>query len=745
MKYNMTKKVCYSIIIAAMAIGFTLIAIFGIDENGSGSAKDINLGLDLAGSVSITYEIQEDNPTSQDVDDTIYKLQKRVEGKSTESQVYKAGDNRITVEIPGVTDANEILQELGTPGSLEFLDSDGYTAWANGEEYTPLLTGSDVKGAQAYTDTSSSSSSSSSSFGVQLTFTDEGSTKFAEATKANLNKIIYIVYDGEVKSAPTVQSEITGGTASITNMESFESADTLATFVRIGSIPLTLQEVSSNIVGAQLGHDAITTSLYAAILGLVLLCVFMIAIYRIPGVVATIALWIYTTGVLILVSVYDLTLTLPGIAGIILGIGMAVDANVIIYTRIREEIAAGRAVESAITTGYSKALSAIVDGNVTTLISAAVLYIFGSGPIKGFATTLAVGIVASMFTALVITRVIMKLLYNFGFTDPKWYGKTVHKKTFNVLGIRKWCFIGSIVVIVAGFIGMGAFSAAGKKTLNYSLEFVGGTTTTFTFDKEYTQAEIENDMIPIIKTAANVTEVQQQKVQNSTKVSFKTKDLTLDQREAMENAVTAKYPVQDGTIVESDTISSSVSAKTKRDAFVSVIIATVCMLIYIWFRFRDIRFAAAAVIALIHDVLIVMTFYALARVSVGTTFIACMLTIVGYSINGTIIIFDRIREKLKSANAKTDITELVNSSITYTFTRNVNTTLTTLIMLVCLLIFGVASVKEFAAPLIVGILAGAYSSICITSALWYIMGGKKRGIVNEQPVKAKTYEDGAQV
>jgi SecD/SecF fusion protein len=745
MKYNMTKKVCYSIIIAAMAIGFTLIAIFGIDENGSGSAKDINLGLDLAGGVSITYEIQEDNPTSQDVDDTIYKLQKRVEGKSTESQVYKAGDNRITVEIPGVTDANEILQELGTPGSLEFLDSDGYTAWANGEEYTPLLTGSDVKGAQAYTDTSSSSSSSSSSFGVQLTFTDEGSTKFAEATKANLNKIIYIVYDGEVKSAPTVQSEITGGTASITNMESFESADTLATFVRIGSIPLTLQEVSSNIVGAQLGHDAITTSLYAAILGLVLLCVFMIAIYRIPGVVATIALWIYTTGVLILVSVYDLTLTLPGIAGIILGIGMAVDANVIIYTRIREEIAAGRAVESAITTGYSKALSAIVDGNVTTLISAAVLYIFGSGPIKGFATTLAVGIVASMFTALVITRVIMKLLYNFGFTDPKWYGKTVHKKTFNVLGIRKWCFIGSIVVIVAGFIGMGAFSAAGKKTLNYSLEFVGGTTTTFTFDKEYTQAEIENDMIPIIKTAANVTEVQQQKVQNSTKVSFKTKDLTLDQREAMENAVTAKYPVQDGTIVESDTISSSVSATTKRDAFVSVIIATVCMLIYIWFRFRDIRFAAAAVIALIHDVLIVMTFYALARVSVGTTFIACMLTIVGYSINGTIIIFDRIREKLKSANAKTDITELVNSSITYTFTRNVNTTLTTLIMLVCLLIFGVASVKEFAAPLIVGILAGAYSSICITSALWYIMGGKKRGIVNEQPVKAKTYEDGAQV
>ena len=368
-----SKGIVVLLLTLILTVFFCFTAAVGIGPTGTCAAKHINTGLDLAGGVSITYQAKESNPTSEEMSDTIYKLQKRVEQYSTEAQVYQEGSDRITVEIPGVTDANEILQELGTPGSLEFLDSDGYTAWANGEEYTPLLTGSDVKGAQAYTDTSSNSSSS---FGVQLTFTDEGSTKFAEATKANLNKIIYIVYDGEVKSAPTVQSEITGGTASITNMESYESADTLATFVRIGSIPLTLQEVSSNIVGAQLGHDAITTSLYAAILGLVLLCVFMIAVYRIPGVVATIALWIYTAGVLILVSVYDLTLTLPGIAGIILGIGMAVDANVIIYTRIREEIAAGRAVESAITTGYSKALSAIVDGNVTTLISAAVLYIF---------------------------------------------------------------------------------------------------------------------------------------------------------------------------------------------------------------------------------------------------------------------------------------------------------------------------------------------------------------------------------
>lgn len=732
MKYSKSKKIVYSVVILAMLIGFTLIAIFGIDENGSGSVGDIDLGLDLAGGVSITYEIEEENPSSQDIDDTIAKLEKRVEGKSTESQVYSAGNNRITVEIPGVTDANAILEELGTPGSLEFLDSTGYQAWAQGEDYTPLLTGSDVKGAQAYTDTSSSTTTS---FGVQLTFTDEGAEKFEQATRDNLGKIIYIVYDGQVISYPTVEAVISGGTATINNMESFEAADNLAVFIRIGSIPLTLNEVSSNVVAAQLGHNAIQTSFFAAAVGLVVLCIFMIISYRVPGVVATLALWIYTALVLILVSVYDITLTLPGLAGIILGIGMAVDANVVIYSRIREEIGYGKSVETAINSGYSKATSAILDGNITTLIAAAVLYIFGTGPIKGFAMTLALGIVVSMFTALVITRVIMKLFYNFGIQDAKWYGRTVHVKKVNFLGMRKWCFIGSAVVIAAGFIGMIAFNAAGKGSLNFSLEFVGGTTTTYTFQQEYSQEQIENEIIPVIREAAGITEVQQQKVKDSTKVTFKTADLSLEQRQAAEEAVTEKFPIEEGTIVESDTIGSSMSATTKQSAVISVIIATLCMLLYIFIRFRDIKFALAAVIALVHDVLIVLTFYALARISVGTTFIACMLTIVGYSINSTIIIFDRIRELLKTATNKTNIADLVNSAIGSTFTRTFNSSLTTFIMLLSLFIFSVTSVKEFALPLMVGVVAGAYSSVFITSALWYVLGGKKRGVQEAETKK----------
>lgn len=746
MKYNMKKKVIYSVLILAMLFGFVFVAVFGIDANKSGSAQDINLGLDLAGGVSITYEIQESSPSAQDIEDTIYKLEKRVEGKSTESQVYQQGDNRITVEIPGVTDANAILEELGTPGSLEFLDSTGYTAWSADEEYTPLLTGTDVSSAQAFTDTQSTSSTP---YGVSLTFTTEGASKFEQATAANIGKIIYIVYDGNVVSSPTVRSAISGGSASITDMDSFESADSLATYIRIGSIPLTLNEVSSNIVGAQLGQDAIRSSLWAAALGLVLLCIFMIIIYRIPGVVATLSLIIYTAMTLILVSVYDLTLTLPGIAGIILGIGMAVDANVVIYSRIREEIGAGRSTEASIAAGYSKATSAIVDGNITTLIAAAVLYIFGTGPVKGFATTLAVGIIVSLFTALVVTRIIMKLFYNFGLKDPKWYGKTVHKKTYNILNVRKWCFIASGVLVAAGFAAMALFAGNGNRILNFGLEFAGGTTTTFTFEKEYTQAEIESDIIPVIEEAAGIKNVQQQKVQDSTKVTFKSTDLSLEQREAVENAVTEKFPIQADTIVESDTISSSVSDTMKRDAVVSVIIATIAMLLYIWLRFRDVKFAAAAVIALLHDVLIVLAFYAICRVSVGNTFIACMLTLVGYSINATIIIFDRIRESLQTANAKTNITELVNKAVTATLTRTLNTNITTFIMLFSLYVFGVTSVREFALPLMVGVVVGAYSSVFITSAVWYILGGKKKGVIEaaikKEKEKDKVSKDGAQV
>ncbi|MDD6221282.1 MAG: protein translocase subunit SecD [Lachnospiraceae bacterium] len=734
-KYSKARMAVYSIILLVALIGLSVVSLVGIGSDGTGSVSAIRRGLDLAGGVSVTYEVQDENPSAQDMEDTIYKLQKRVEGDSTESQVYQSGSNRITVEIPGVTNADEILQELGTPGSLEFLDSTGYTAMKNGEDYTPLLTGSDVKEAQAYTDTSSSSSSSP--YGVSLTFTDDGATKFEQATSDNVGSYIYIVYDGEVVSAPRVSEAISGGSAVITGMETYDAADNLATYIRIGAIPLTLSEASSNIVGAQLGSNAIHLAKIAAVVGLIVLAIFMIALYRIPGVVAMIALWLYLAMEMVILSAYQLTLTLPGIAGIILGLGMAVDANIIIYSRIKEEIGLGRSVDNAIGAGYHKAMSSIVDGNVTTIIAGIVLEIFGSGTIKGFATTLILGNVLSMFTAFIVTRTIMRLFYNMGLKDPKFYGKTVYKKEFDFLKVRKKCYILSAALIASGFVALGIFKASSGSILNFSIEFAGGSETTFTFDQEYTQEEIESEIIPVIQEAAGIAQVQQQKVKDSTQVTFKTSTLDQDQRRAVEDAVTAQFPIQDGTVVESDSISASVSSTMRRDALVAVVIALVCMLLYIWFRFRDIKFAGAAVIALFHDVLVVFAFYAWSRTTVGTTFIACMLTILGYSINATIIIFDRIRELLKSANSKTDITELVNRAITNTLQRSLNTNISTFIMLAALFIFGVSSVREFSAPLMVGVICGAYSSIFITSALWYDFGGKKKGAAASYQKKVK--------
>jgi protein-export membrane protein, secD/secF family len=722
MRYNLKKKIIYSIIILALLFGMSYVAIFGM-KDGYGSIGQIKQGLDLAGGVSITYEIQEDNPSDQDVSDTIYKLQQRVTNYSTEAEVYKEGGNRITVEIPDVTDANAILEELGQPGTLMFLDSDGYTKFSNGEECTPLLTGSDVKNAVAGADTSQSSTSK---YVVSLEFNDEGKQKFADATSANVGKIIYIVYDGKVVSAPRVNEAITGGSAQIDGMSSYDEANTLASYVRIGAMPLELKEMRSQVVGAKLGETAIQTSLLAGAIGLAILCLFMIIAYRVPGVAACLALVIYVALDIFILSVYEITLTLSGIAGIVLSIGMAVDANVVIFSRIREEIGAGKSVDAAIEQGFKKAMSAVVDGNVTTIIAALVLYLRGSGSVKGFAVTLGIGVVLSMFTALVISKTIVRLLYNFGCKSEKLYGSVRHKKIFDFVSMRKATFAIPGVILAICIIVMIVFTANGKGALNYSLDFAGGTSTTVTFAEEMSLADIDANVIPVIREAAGVANVQQQKVTDSTQVVFKTDELSLAQREALNTALENKFGVADSDI-DSQSISSTVSSEMKQDAVIATVLAIICILIYVWFRFKDISFAGSTVLALVHDVAIVFAFYVFSRLSVGGTFIACMLTIVGYSVNSTIVIFDRVRDTINSAadKSKLDYKQVVNESITNTLTRSINTSLTTFIMLAVLYIFGVATIREFALPLMVGIIAGAFSSVFLTGNMWLIFRAAK--------------------
>ena len=689
-------------------LGFTTIVGFG--KGKIGSAKNITLGLDLAGGVSITYQAKDKNPTSEQMSDTIYKLQKRVEQYSTEATVYQEGDDRINIEIPGVTDANKILDELGKPGSLVFQDSEGNV----------VLEGTDVKTASAKT---TQDEMNNKEYIVELILTKDGTDKFAKATAENLGKQIAIVYDGKTISNPVVQSEIDGGQAYIDGMASYEEAENLASTIRIGGLQLELEELRSNVVGAQLGEEAISTSLLAGAIGLAIVLVFMCIVYLLPGFASSIALIIYTGLTLVLLNAFNITLTLPGIAGIVLSIGMAVDANVIIFARVREELAAGRAVKSALRIGFQKALSAIIDGNITTLIAALVLGLKGTGSVKGFAQTLALGVLVSMFTALFITRIIIFSLYAIGFRDVKFYGAKKTTKVRNFLGKKAVCFAISGVIILGGLGIMGYHAAKGQGAFKYSLEFMGGTSTNVTFNEDYSIKEIDSKVVPVVEKITKDANVQTQKVDGSNAVIIKTRSLDLEEREAFNKAMVDNFDV-DESLITSENISSTVSSEMRSDAVVALLIATACMLLYIWFRFKDVRFATSAVIALLNDVLFVVVFYGVARISVGNTFIACILTMVGYSINSTIVIFDRIREELKVQKRNEDLATLVNRCISETLTRSIYTNFTTFVMVVILFILGVSSVKEFAAPLMVGIVGGTFSSITITGALWYIMRTK---------------------
>ena len=607
-------------------------------------------------------------------------------------------------------DANEILEDLGNPGSLEFQMPDG----------SVFMTGDMVEDAQGATATDRYGNKQ---YIVSLKLTDEGAKIFGEVTSENIGKNLPIVYDGETISYPQVQSAITGGEAQITGMSSFEEADNLATQIRIGSLSLQLSELESSVVGAQLGSQAISTSLKAGAIGLAIVMVFMIIMYAVPGIAASLALAIYTTLVIATLYLFEITLTLPGIAGIILGIGMAVDANVIVFARVREEIATGKSVQTSMKIGFQKAMSAILDGNITTLIASVVLMALGSGTVKGFAYTLMIGIILSLFTAMVVTRYILYSLYALGLKSEKLYGRAKERKSIDFIGKKAVFFTISGIIIAAGLISMGVHSATEGKALNYGLDFMGGTSTTADFGKDMTIEDIENDIVPYVEKVTGDSDVQATKVEGTTQVTIKTRTLSLDERQELEDTLAENCDV-DASTITSQSISSTISGEMRSDALKAVIVSCIFMLLYIWFRFKDIRFAASAILALVHDVLVVITVYALVRISVGSTFIACVLTIVGYSINDTIVIFDRIRENLALKTGKQtaeDLREIANKSLTQTLSRSINTSITTFIMVVMLYILGVASIRDFSLPLMAGLVCGAYSSICIATELWYVM------------------------
>ena len=726
-----------AMLVVTVLMSFT--AFKGWGPTGTGAMKNIHTGLDLSGGVSITYEAQDENPAANDMEDTVMKLQKRVDQYSTEANVYREGGNRINVEIPGVTDANAILEELGTPGSLYFVaqtDADGnenYTYDNTQGKYVLTKTveelekdgsivcqGSDVADAQG--GVQQDSQTKNNKYVVELSFNKDGAEKFAEATtKAHdAGESIGIYYDGEFVSVPRVNSAITDGKAIIEGMTSIEEAKNLASYIRIGGLKVVLNEIRSNVVGAQLGQEAIKTSLVGGAVGLCLVILIMVFVYLLPGAVASFSLVLYVALMLVLLNAFDLTLTLPGIAGIILSIGMAVDANVIIFSRLQEEITLGTSVKGAIQAGFHKAMSAIIDGNITTLIAAAVLGALGTGSIKGFAMTLALGVALSMFTALVITRFLINAVYAVGFHNEKLWARPKKVTTFRfVKNWPKYLAVAGLILVV-GIGSMIMHSSKGERALNFSLEFLGGTSTTVGFAEDYTLAELDEKVKPLVMEVTGDANVSMQKVVGSKEVIIKSRTLNIDERSAMAEKLSKEFGIEE-TSITAESISATVGKEMRRSAIQAVVIAVVLMLLYIFIRFKDIRFATSAVLALCHDVLITLMSYAIIRISVGNSFIAVMLTILGYSINSTIVIFDRIREHMSGMPKNGSFEELVDGAVNMTLTRSIFTNLTTFSSILVLYIMGVASIKEFTLPMMVGIVAGTCSSVFLTGPLWFWM------------------------
>ena len=735
------------LLIVLLVVGaIAFVSVVGIGEEKSGSMSDVKLGLDLAGGVSITYQTVKEDPTSAELNDTVYKMQKRAEGFSTEAEVYPEGNNRITVAIPDVTDADSVLEKLGSAGNIYFIYGKGPDGVANISYNADgsaklarsiddiiadgdlVIDGSDILDAQPkmYQD-----QYSGTQYVVDLSFNSEGTSKFATATSyaynassGSLENVIAIVYDGEVVSAPGVSSVISEGQAQIRGQSDYNESNVLATTIRVGALPLELSVLRYYVEGAQLGANALDTSLIAGAIGIGLIILFMIIMYRIPGLAASIALLFYVGCMIVCLNLFDVTLTLPGIAGIILSVGMAVDANVIIFTRIQEELGSGKTVRSSIKLGFNKALSAIIDGNITTIIAAIVLYILGSGTVKGFAQTLAIGIILSMITALFVTKFILNAFVKLGAEKVGCFGEKKGYKHMRIVeNFPKFAAI-SGVVIVAGIVAIIINIVKIDAPFNYGLDFSGGTATTFTMDGAL-PSDINTTLDAKIRSELGISAVIST-VEDSSMVTVRTKELSTDDRAKLTNIITSDYSVKQENIT-TESVGATVSGEMKKDALIAVIVATICMLIYIWFRFKNLSFGLSSVIALIHDVLVVITVYAIAKdvISVGNTFIACLLTIVGYSINATIVIFDRIRENMSEKLDKESVTDVVNKSISQTFTRSIYTSLTTLIMVVLLAIFGVSSVREFAIPLIAGIVAGGFSSVCIAGGIWHLFGKKK--------------------
>ena len=745
----MQKKKTRNIILASLIIVILItgwfVSLFGAGDK-VGSLKDqMKYGLDINGGVYVLLEADTDEKgaeLTQIMNQTKSVLENRVNAMGiSEAQVSIEGNNRIRVEMPGVENAEEAIKQIGRTAQLKFFLADE----------TLALTGDGIKDSQIATD------SQNGGYKITIDFTNEGSKQFADATEkaysggilpkmkdetGNVvqNNAIVICLDDEVISAPTVQEKINSRSCEITRPGGFSEseASALSALIRGGALPANLTEVNSSVQTATIGANALSLSVKAGAIGLGIVMLIMIICYGLLGVVADVALLLYIQLVLWSMAGMGSVLTLPGIAGIILSVGMAVDSNVIIFTRIREEIQKGKSVKTAVDMGYHAALSTVIDSQTTTLVAAFVLYTFGTTSVKGFALTLMIGTVMSVITAVFITQLFVNLLADSKLGTPKMFGanRNLHKFKIKFVENRKKFFAVSACVLIIGLC-FGLF-----KGFNYGIDFTGGTMMQIEMGQEVDIDEVK-DTIAEYKLDPTIVYA----TDNHSQVVIRTiKDLKADERTAVVDTLQDKYGFEDKDVLASEEFGPTVGKDLRQNAFKSIILAALAMLVYIRFRFKNWKYGLAAVAGLIHDVLITLSLYAIFGLTINNPFIAGILTVVGYSINDTIVVFDRIRENSKFYKKKQN-TELINDSINQTLTRSLITSLTTLAVMIPLFIMAGTELRAFLIPLMIGVLVGTYSSIFLCSPLFYELTKKeslsKYALQQEKAKKERERNGGA--
>ncbi|CDX28716.1 Protein translocase subunit SecDF [Mesorhizobium plurifarium] len=687
--------------------------------------------------------------TSSALAQSIEVVERRVnELGTTEPIVQRQGDDRILVQVPGLQDPQRLKEIIGQTAKLTFQmvdesmpvqdaiknrpPSGSSVLYSQDDPPVPylienrvLVSGEDLAKASATYDSRTNEPV------VSFTFNSRGATRFGQATAANVGKRFAIILDNQVISAPQIREPILGGSGQISGNFTAESANDLAVLLRAGALPAKLTVIEERTVGPGLGQDSIHAGKVAGIIGSILVVAFMFVAYGFLGFLANIALAVHVAMIVAVLSLLGATLTLPGIAGIVLTIGMAVDSNVLIYERIREERRLGRSVIQAIDTGFSKALATIVDSNVTSLIATVVLFWLGTGPVKGFAITYAIGILTTVFTAFTFTRMLVSI----------WLRRARPKElprapvTFippgtkiPFMGIRRWTFALSSLLSILSVVGFLTID------INYGIDFKGGSMI------EVQSKKGDADLGDIRKRLSelNIGEIQVQQFGAPNDVLIR-----VGTQEAGENAEQTVIDKVRGELQDQydfrrvEVVGPTVSGELAKQGTIAMLIALVGILLYVWFRFEW-QFAVGAIIATVHDVVMTIGFFVLTGLEFNQSSLAAILTIIGYSLNDTIVVYDRVREDLRRYK-KMPLPQLLNNAINETLSRTTLTSVTTILALLALVLFGGEVIRSFTMAMLFGVIFGTYSSIFIAAPLLILFRLRPQAATEEEkkPVNGK--------